>query len=94
MRGTGKTSMARILAKGLNCKSFDKPTTTPCGKCAPAWQSRRGDDMDVTEIDAASNTQVEKTREVVIETCAVPPGLQPIPNLHHRRSAHALKKLV
>src|SRR5438128_726831 len=64
-RGTGKTSMARILAKALNCKSFDKPTTQPCGKCESCIAIARGDDMDVIEIDAASNTQVEKTRDII-----------------------------
>src|SRR3989440_10403825 len=66
-RGTGKTSMARILAKALNCKSSDKPTTQPCGKCESCLAIARGDDMDVIEIDAASNTQVEKTREVILD---------------------------
>src|SRR5262245_44138312 len=53
-RGTGKTSMARILAKALNCEKHDKPTTKPCGKCLSCQAIARGDDMDVLEIDAAS----------------------------------------
>ena len=73
-RGTGKTSMARILAKALNCKSSDKPTTQPCGKCESCLAIARGDDMDVIEIDAASNTQVEKTREVVIDNAQYRPA--------------------
>ena len=64
-RGTGKTSTARILAKCLNCEAFDKPTTTPCGKCNSCLGIARGDDIDVLEIDAASNTQVEKTRDLI-----------------------------
>src|SRR4051812_248644 len=72
-RGTGKTSMARILAKALNCQSYDKPTTTPCGKCESCLAIARGDDMDVIEIDAASNTQVDKTREVVIDNAQYRP---------------------
>src|SRR5688572_2078373 len=72
-RGTGKTSMARILAKALNCQKFDKPTITPCGECDSCKAINRGDDIDVIEIDAASNTQVEKTREVVIENAAYRP---------------------
>jgi DNA polymerase-3 subunit gamma/tau len=66
-RGTGKTSMARILAKALNCRSSDAPTSTPCGKCDSCTAIARGEDMDVIEIDAASNTQVERTREVILE---------------------------
>src|SRR4051812_30869866 len=65
-RGTGKTSMARILAKALNCEKFKGPTTEPCGKCPTCVAIARGDDIDVIEIDAASNTQVEKTRDVII----------------------------
>src|SRR5437764_14893753 len=73
-RGTGKTSMASILEKALNCKSSDKPTTQPCGKCESCLAIARGDDMDVIEIDAASNTQVEKTREVVIDNAQYRPA--------------------
>jgi DNA polymerase-3 subunit gamma/tau len=64
-RGVGKTSMARILAKALNCQNSDKPTVTPCGKCNSCLSIARGDDIDVIEIDAASNTQVEKTRDII-----------------------------
>jgi DNA polymerase III subunit gamma/tau len=66
-RGTGKTSMARILAKALNCERSSKPTATPCLECNSCVAIARGDDMDVIEIDAASNTQVDKTREVILD---------------------------
>src|SRR5205823_291651 len=72
--GTGKTSMARILAKALNCSKAKAPTTAPCGECESCKAIARGDDMDVIEIDAASNTQVEKTREVVIDNAAYRPS--------------------
>jgi DNA polymerase-3 subunit gamma/tau len=64
-RGTGKTSMARILAKALNCRSSDGPTVEPCGKCDSCQAIARGDDIDVIEIDAASNTGVDNIREVI-----------------------------
>jgi DNA polymerase-3 subunit gamma/tau len=64
-RGTGKTSSARILAKSLNCQSSDKPTPTPCGKCDSCTAIARGDDIDVIEIDAASNTGVDDVRDVI-----------------------------
>ncbi len=64
-RGVGKTSMARILAKALNCQSFDGPTPTPCGTCDSCVRIARGDDIDVIEIDAASNTGVDNVRDVI-----------------------------
>ncbi|MCA9255267.1 MAG: hypothetical protein KDA33_06495, partial [Phycisphaerales bacterium] len=63
-RGVGKTSMARILAKALNCLASDKPTTKPCGECDACVGIARGDDVDVIEIDAASNTGVDNIREL------------------------------
>ena len=64
-RGTGKTSSARILAKCLNCEASDQPTPTPCGKCFSCLAIARGDDIDVIEIDAASNTGVDDVRDVI-----------------------------
>jgi len=64
-RGTGKTSSARILAKCLNCEKSDKPTASPCGKCNSCTAIARGDDIDVIEIDAASNTGVDNVREII-----------------------------
>ncbi|MBI3463406.1 MAG: DNA polymerase III subunit gamma/tau [Planctomycetes bacterium] len=61
-RGVGKTSSARILAKALNCK--DGPTCTPCGKCDACESIAFGDDVDVLEIDGASNRGIDEVREL------------------------------
>jgi len=61
-RGVGKTSMARILAMALNCSSVDSPTTDPCGKCSSCKGIFIGEDVDVREIDGASNNSVDDVR--------------------------------
>jgi DNA polymerase-3 subunit gamma/tau len=63
-RGVGKTTMARILAKALNCLDSDGPTTTPCCKCDSCLAVNSGDDIDVIEIDGASNNGVDNIREL------------------------------
>jgi DNA polymerase III subunit gamma/tau len=63
-RGVGKTTMARILAKALNCLSSDGPTITPCGECDACRAIARGDDVDVVEIDGASNRGIDEIREL------------------------------
>ena len=62
-RGTGKTTTARILAKGLNCES-PNPDGTPCGKCKNCISIKDGNFIDVIEIDAASNNGVDNIREL------------------------------
>jgi DNA polymerase-3 subunit gamma/tau len=64
-RGTGKTSSARIMAKALNCLSSDAPTPNPCGVCEMCRTIAKGTALDVTEIDAASNTGVDNIRELI-----------------------------
>jgi len=63
-RGVGKTTTARILARGLNCEQG--PTADPCGTCDACVEIAQGRDIDVMEIDAATNTQVDKVREIII----------------------------
>jgi len=61
-RGVGKTTMARILAKALNCK--EGPTPNPCGVCENCVEIRQGNSFDVIEIDGASNNGVDNIREL------------------------------
>jgi len=63
-RGVGKTTMARVLAKALNCLAVDEPTTEPCCKCDSCVAVNVGDDIDVIEIDGASNNRVGEIREL------------------------------
>lgn len=65
IRGTGKTSTARILAKALNCQSSDKATATPCGVCENCRAIAAGQHIDVLEIDAASHTGVDNMRDIL-----------------------------
>ena len=65
IRGTGKTSTARILAKALNCLSSDHATAKPCGVCENCRAIAAGQHIDVMEIDAASHTGVDNMREIL-----------------------------
>jgi len=63
VRGVGKTTTARILAKALNCASG--PTVRPCGECAACLEIARGSSLDVLEIDGASNNGVAEVRDII-----------------------------
>ena len=78
-RGVGKTTTARLLAKAVNCHKADRPTPSPCRfddpeACASCRETTEGRSIDVLEIDAASNTQVERTREVIINNIGIAPA--------------------
>ncbi len=73
-RGTGKTSLAKILAKSLNCLAFDGPTGTPCKVCESCRSIHDATALDVIELDAASNRGIDDIREIR-ERVAVQPAL-------------------
>lgn len=95
-RGVGKTTTARILARALNCETG--PTADPCGTCDACVEIAEGRDIDVIEIDAATNTQVDKVRAVIIEGL----GMSPVRNKYkifiidevHRLSAQSFDALL
>jgi DNA polymerase III subunit gamma/tau len=70
-RGVGKTTTARILARCLNC--HNGPTADPCGACDACREIAEGRDMDVLEIDAATHTQVDKVRDIIISGLGIAP---------------------
>ncbi|PYY23790.1 MAG: DNA polymerase III subunit gamma/tau [Acidobacteria bacterium] len=63
-RGIGKTTVARILAMALNCRSTEKPVPEPCGVCDSCQEIRAGSSIDVIEIDAATNRGIDEIREL------------------------------
>ncbi len=64
VRGVGKTTVARILAKALNCSGRAETDPNPCNKCSSCKEISSGTSVDVQEIDGASNTSVENIREI------------------------------
>lgn len=70
-RGVGKTTTARILARALSC--VNGPTPDPCGTCEACVEIAEGRDIDVLEIDAATHTQVDNIREVIIAGLSIGP---------------------
>lgn len=95
-RGVGKTTTARILARALNC--VDGPTPSPCGQCAACVEIAQGHSIDVLEIDAATHTQVDNVREVIINTIATTPARDRyrifIIDEVHQLSNHAFNALL
>jgi DNA polymerase-3 subunit gamma/tau len=63
-RGIGKTTIARILAMALNCRSSETPAAEPCGECDSCREVRAGSSVDVIEIDAATNRGIDEIREL------------------------------
>jgi len=63
-RGIGKTTVARILAMSLNCRSTDRPVPEPCGICDSCTEIRAGNSVDVIEVDAATNRGIDEIREL------------------------------
>lgn len=72
IRGTGKTSLARIIAKTINCENLYRETLSPCDQCQSCKAILNGQSIDVIEIDAASNTSVDDMREI-IDSCKYKP---------------------
>jgi DNA polymerase III subunit gamma/tau len=72
-RGTGKTSMAKILARSLNCERGG-PTVTPCGECESCMTIAAGTSVDVIEMDAASNRSVDDVRDLRERVAYAPAG--------------------
>jgi len=95
-RGVGKTTTARILAKALNCVTG--PTVEPCGVCDACVEIAEGRDIDVIEIDAATHTQVDTVREVIIAGL----GVRPVRDRYkifiidevHQLSSHSFNALL
>jgi DNA polymerase-3 subunit gamma/tau len=87
-RGVGKTTIARILAKALNCEKG--VTSEPCGQCSACAEIDEGRFVDLIEVDAASKTKVDDTRDLLDNVQYAPArGRYKV-----RRSAHAVQEFV
>ncbi len=65
VRGVGKTTTARLIAMSINCKGRDRDISEPCGKCETCIYTFKDGNLDVIEMDAASNTGVDDVREII-----------------------------
>lgn len=74
-RGVGKTTMARLLAKAVNCKKRKPDSAEPCNECSSCQAVSAGRDIDVMEIDAATHTGVDSVRENIIENIQFKPTI-------------------
>jgi DNA polymerase III subunit gamma/tau len=95
-RGVGKTTTARLLARALNC--VEGPTPDPCGTCEACIEIAQGRDIDVLEIDAATHTQVDNVREVIISGLGIAPARDRykvfIIDEVHQLSSHSFNALL
>lgn len=73
-RGVGKTTIARLLARAVNCENRQANQSEPCNECSMCLDAKQGRFLDIVEIDAASQTRVEETRENIIENVRFAPS--------------------
>lgn len=73
-RAIGKTTIARLMAKSLNCPNRKKDSADPCNECSSCTEITEGRSLDVAEIDAASHTSVDNVREAIIASSRLAPA--------------------